>query len=303
MEISDRVAGGVLKTYRGLRLGMVVLVVFLAAAILIARLSATCLQSTISDYYFTTAHPVFIGAICALGTCLIIYQGSSATEDALLNFAGFLAFIVALVPTARPRLCGAGLPPQYDAAIGESVTALLIGAVTALVIYLGLRAASRSRDRQLASHASGGWCERAQACLPWVLGGLLLAGAADFFADRAQFAQHAHWWSAVAMFAAIICVVVINAIFASQRTEGGRRRRIAFTAAYVVLAAVMLIALVAAVIVHALYGPEWARGGVFVLESTLLLGFLSYWAVQTADLWNVPDYRCVLPAEPKVAIR
>lgn len=83
---------------------MVVPVIFLALAILLARLSAACLESTISDCYFTTAHPDFIGAICALGTCVIVYQGSSATEDALLNFAGFLAFVVALVPTPRPRL-------------------------------------------------------------------------------------------------------------------------------------------------------------------------------------------------------
>src|SRR5271166_5118886 len=102
------------RVYRHLRLAMVVLVAFLAASVVFARLSATCLQSTISDYYFTSAHPVFIDAICALGACLIVYQGSSNTEDALLNFSGFLAFVVALVPTARPNRCAPTLPEGYD---------------------------------------------------------------------------------------------------------------------------------------------------------------------------------------------
>lgn len=304
VEIPAPVEHAILKTYRGLRLGMVVLVVFLGAAILLARLSATCLEATVSDYYFTTAHTSFIGAICALGTCLIAYQGSSAAEDALLNFAGFLAFVVALVPTARPTLCGPGLPVHYSPAVGDNVTALLVAGVMALAISLAVRSGSKrgeGKQEKADARCAGRWYQ-VQKWLPRVLLALLLAGTAAFFIDRAQFTRHAHRWAAVAMFAAIICVVLLNALYASQTVDRSRRRRIGITVAYIMIAAIMLIALVAAVIVEAAYGPEWKQGGVFVLESVLLSCFVLYWVVQTADLWAVPDYRCVLPPTTSAAI-
>ena len=41
----------------------------------------------------------FVFSLAALGACLIAYKGNDAVEDVLLNFAGFMAFVVALVPT------------------------------------------------------------------------------------------------------------------------------------------------------------------------------------------------------------
>ena len=96
-----------LDTYRYLRGGIPVMMVLLAAALIIERAGATCWQTSISAYYFTSAHGVFIAALCAIGTMLIVYKGSRDTEDVLLNLAGILAFVVAVVPTSRPvLLCG-----------------------------------------------------------------------------------------------------------------------------------------------------------------------------------------------------
>jgi hypothetical protein len=308
MENAEPVRGAVLATYRYLRLGMVVLIVFLGTAILFARLSATCEQSTISDYYFTTAHTVFIGAICALGACLIVYQGSSHTEDALLNFSGFLAFIVALVPTTRPKLCGRGLPDGYDAAVGDSVKALLVAAALSLVIYLPIKIASirRRSSAPQAEPATRGWAtffDWVQRLIPWLLAVLLIAGVVFFFSCPPQFERHAHGWSAAALFASIILVVVINAIYAWQRTDRSRVRKFWVTVVYSVIAGLMIVTLIAAIFVYAKYGPEWKQWGVIALESALILWFLAFWAVQTVDLWNVSDYRAVLPARPKVPIR
>jgi len=298
----------VLATYRYLRLAMVVLVAFLAASVVFARLSATCLQSTISDYYFTSAHPVFIGAICALGACLIVYQGSSNTEDALLNFSGFLAFVVALVPTARPNRCAPTLPEGYDAAVGDNVRALLAAAALALLIYLPVKARSARRRPSTTppGPSAGGFatfCDWLQRLLPWLLAALLLAGVAYFVAYPGQFGQHAHTWAAAAMFSGIIVVVVINALYAWQRTDRGRTGRFWVTAAYSVIAGLMFIFLLAAIVVHAEYGPGWHQWGVIALESALIVLFSAFWAVQTVDMWNVSDYRCVLPPRPKIAIR
>ena len=92
-----------LDTYRYLRGGIPVMLVMLGAALIIERARASDWLGSISAYYFTGAHVVFIGSICAMGTLLIVYKGLKPTEDVLLNLAGVLAFVVAFVPTSRPE--------------------------------------------------------------------------------------------------------------------------------------------------------------------------------------------------------
>ena len=115
--MADQPADSVaLTTYRFLRGGMVVMVVLLGVALVTERWHATCWQTSISAYYFTTAHTVFIGALYAIGAMLIVYQGTSDTENTLLNLAGVLTFVIATVPTTRPiLLCSScGSRHQYS---------------------------------------------------------------------------------------------------------------------------------------------------------------------------------------------
>ena len=121
----------ILDTYRYLRGGMAVMIVWLGTAVLIERWHATCWQTSISAYYFTSAHSVFVAALCVIGAMLIVYQGSNDTEDVLLNLAGILAFIVGMVPTSRPLLfCGSA-----DLNIGgQSAIANVWSVVIALVV-------------------------------------------------------------------------------------------------------------------------------------------------------------------------
>jgi hypothetical protein len=63
-----------------------------------------CFQTSISAYYYTPVHGIFIGALVAVGTCLICLRGNTDAEDILLNLAGMFAPVVALVPTPRYRL-------------------------------------------------------------------------------------------------------------------------------------------------------------------------------------------------------
>ena len=96
-----------LDTYRYLRGGIPVMLVMLATALIIERAGATCWQTSISAYYFTSAHGVFVGSVCVVGALLIVYKGNKDTEDVLLNLAGIVGFVVAFVPTSRPvLLCG-----------------------------------------------------------------------------------------------------------------------------------------------------------------------------------------------------
>lgn len=128
------VIGDEVWTYRYLRIGLVGAVAFLAVSVFATTLSTDRWQSSISAYYYTNSHAAFIGASCAVGLGLIAYKGSTAAEDVLLNSAGFLAFVVALVPTSRapcpgePVTCGQWLPdhPDLTAAVANNLGALAV---------------------------------------------------------------------------------------------------------------------------------------------------------------------------------
>ena len=77
-------------------------VMLFASLIVVAMTTGGCWQTSISAYYYTAAHSVFVASLCAIGILLITYRGSTDTEDILLDLAGVLAFVVAMVPTARP---------------------------------------------------------------------------------------------------------------------------------------------------------------------------------------------------------
>ena len=118
------------QTYRGLRAAMVLLVGLLAAAVVFeivasALAGAVCLQPSISAYYYTPARPVFVAALSAVGAGLIIYRGTTPAENVLLDFAGFLAFIVSFVPTKiQPDACDATNVPsaaEISSAIANNV--------------------------------------------------------------------------------------------------------------------------------------------------------------------------------------
>jgi hypothetical protein len=89
-----------LRTYGLLRWAMPVLLGWLTWSIIGAwRESELRLPMTsISAYYYTAAQTVFIGVLIGLGALLVIIQGRTPWEDALMNTAGALAPFVALLP-------------------------------------------------------------------------------------------------------------------------------------------------------------------------------------------------------------
>ncbi|MEM8926415.1 MAG: hypothetical protein AAGD35_23160 [Actinomycetota bacterium] len=90
------------KTYRYLRIAIVGMVATVLIGILIDRLDTGVLLGSISAYYYTVAGPLFVGALIMIGVSLIVIRGETATEDVVLNLAGMLAPVVALVPTDPP---------------------------------------------------------------------------------------------------------------------------------------------------------------------------------------------------------
>ncbi len=56
-------------------------------------------RQSISSYYEGPVRDLFVGALIATAVCLIAYKGESKFEDMTLNFAGFNALFVALMPS------------------------------------------------------------------------------------------------------------------------------------------------------------------------------------------------------------
>lgn len=268
-------------TYRYLRIAMPLLVVLLAASVAhqVFATDPRCWLGSISAYYYTPARPVLVAALCALGACLVIYRGSSTAEDLALTVSGFLAFVVALVPTplrglavdpdevvgpsSAPRCGGSYVPSdeQLAAAVANNVWALLVTAAAALVVAVLFhrRTHGTSTSRPIL-----------------VLAVALALGTAAFVLDPALVRAHGHLVAALGMFAGFVAVVLVNA-FSSQALA--LRFRVAYLA---ILAGMLLAGLTLGPV--ALLG--WSDHAVFWLEGALIGLFACFWVVQTVDLWG-----------------
>ncbi|GAT00867.1 hypothetical protein [Mycolicibacterium fortuitum] len=277
-------------TYRYVRVGLVALVVFLLTSLAFTW-AHSCPQGSISAFFYTRTHAVFLASLCAIGICLIAYKGSRVGEDALLNYSGFMAFIVALVPTGPgDDLCQPWLPTVADpfGGVANNVAALFVAVAVGTGMYLALNRWRRPQQAPVASEpscaeAASLWKTIATALLgieKWLPAALLaisIAGAPLMLWD--WFAQHAHVIAAVAMFLAITLVAVYHACYARAAV---RRHLARF---YATIAALMLVTVVAGVVLLIL---GW-HFGVITVELILIVLFAIFWAVQTADVWDAQD--------------
>ena len=267
-------------TYRYLRVAPPIIAAFLFTGVAVASFQGWAIQTSISAYYYTPAHSVFIAALCAIGVCLSVNQGNSRSEDILLNFAGFFAFIVAMVPT------GAGVKNEaieqslnghatlvYDTQPGifNNVLAIAVAAVITQIVRAKL------------SVKAGEPTDLAKTTDPWprrwfFIGSLVLAVLAAWaLFSGPTFRTHGHNVSAVTMFVFILFVMWSN--WRATRSDptnayAGAYRRIAF-------------ALVGTLVL--LIGAWFLLGSytVIVAEFVLIAEFAIFWIVQSRELWDV----------------
>jgi uncharacterized membrane protein len=274
-----------LDTYRYLRGSIPIMLVMLGAALITERAGATSWQTSISAYYFTAVHAVFIGAICAIGTLLIVYKGLKPTEDILLNLAGVLAFVVAFVPTSRPASPTSEpvLPRTASALPVEAVTnAAVIANVWAVVVALLVaRAASWWMYRRTGTGRELAPIARAAV---WVQRAVLAVGLVTLIAAPDWFVSHAHGIAAVVMFLAIIATVFLTAFMADKAVPSANPAL--YHRIYQWIAFAMVLTLIAAVVVH--FTLDDFNHVVLVVEVVLIVEFGVYWAVQTVEKWNPP---------------
>ncbi|MBN9608573.1 MAG: hypothetical protein BGO26_18930 [Actinobacteria bacterium 69-20] len=229
------------RTYRYLRLGVVALVLLLGCSVALQAGADGRMLASISAYFYTPVHGVFVGSLLAIGVALIAIRGREGTENGLTNIAGMLAPVVAFVPTpahlascAGPRAC---VPAVAQDGVRNNITAVLV--VTALVLVGATFALVRDRRAQTRGASPGGAVaaagvgaadradvgtaaqERAEAArriaaraFPVVLAAgvvLWLVAAAWFSLDWSGFVDTAHYVSAGCLFASMIAIAVINA--------------------------------------------------------------------------------------------
>jgi amino acid transporter len=249
----------------------------------------------LSEYYFTSAHSVFIAALLALSTLFFIYKGRSDTEDAFLTLAGVSTFTAALVPQGRPDVFNPnGLPEDYKFEnvilpnIWAVVVALVLGWLLALVQYR-LTHTKQTRSR-------GGTLSLYFLRLVVTLG-LIVLVIPRF---RYGFINHAHGVAGTLMILAFIATVLCAAYVAGPEEEPESPRRRRFQRIYRVIAVVMLVTLVVVVTLH-IARPSWVGKDlwIIVLETTLILEFAAYWVVQSIELWDTPDPRDRLPEKAR----
>lgn len=264
-----------LITYRYVRIALVSLAVAIGIALLEQRLDTNSFQGSISSYWYTPARGVFVAALFGIGVCLICVRGGTVLEDALLNVAGMLGFVVALVPTppdSDNNPMEAAQKAERLLAIRNNFPALLWLGVFAFAVALIVFAIRLVKSGNGTSSGLAGWYSAP------VAGALLVAAYVWHRHWRGGFLSWAHLTAAISMFGMIGAVAVSDGIMTAL--EPKTRLRGWF---YIVIGIVMGL----------------GGGGIFLAnhlhpftkamldaEALLISLFAIFWAAQTIDLWN-----------------
>jgi hypothetical protein len=281
VEESSRPVSITLAVYRDLRVGLAVVAMMLAASIIIQSTTGErCWQAALSEYFYTSAHSVFIAALLALAALFFVYRASSDTEDALLTLAGVAALVAALVPQNRPVACKTSFLPA-DLDVEAVVRPNLVAVVVALVLGWALTMWQHRYNKTRQTRSVGGTLALYFLRLV-VVGGLIV-----LFWFPGVFKDYAHGAAGVLLLSAFIATVFVSASLASRETPSLDRRN--YACFYKWIAWAMLGTFISVVVLHFwqphLFGVLW----VTILESAVTLEFCVYWVVQTIDLWDSPE--------------
>ena len=249
------------STYRTLRLGLVVLLLALLLAVVTESALTGCRPGSLSAYYWTGARDVLVGALVAIGALLVVDTGLDDVEDALLDLAGLLAVVVALVPTTSVPPCAAA--PDHAAPAATSLVVLLVAAVVTWAV-------------RTAAAARGGLVRT--AALVRAAGGVLVVGAALVgLLSPDVLRARAHGVAAVLLLVSLVVVVLVH---------GFRARAVStrWAALYSALGAAQLLTLAAVVALHALAPGRVAA--VLTVEAALVGLFALYWVLETVERWR-----------------
>ncbi len=285
-----RRAGDATATYRYLRGAMVALLLALLLSVVLQWWTGTdrsCWLGSLSAYYFTPARTAFVGSLVGLGVALVVYQGHSPEENVLLDFSGFMALLVAAVPTVPDLRCGPSpleeTTAQIAAGIAVSVPTLATIAVLVLLALVVLRL--RSAGAGTRSRPTRSTVVVSVVCSLVIAVELVLVAVL-----RGRLVPVAHGVAATTMVLGAVAVMVSSAVRVEERhglTPAERRTAAAYRRTYLAIAVALGALLALVVAAHLLVaGFDLA---VLLAEVAVLVLFGAYWVVQTVELWSLGD--------------
>jgi hypothetical protein len=288
-----------LAVYRNLRIGLGMTAMMLATAMVIQSTyverptGGNCWQGALSEYFYTSAHSIFVAGLLGLATLFFVYRGSSDTENALLTLAGVAALTAALVPQGKSyiNLCTPLFIPD-DVEVATVIRPNLVAIVAALALAWVITWFQRHYDRRdengnkirQQKSPGGNWAR-------WVLRLVVVVGLIALCTPKVDSRDFAHGAAGFLLLSSFIATVFATAFVASREQcspRGDTVHRI-FRCFYWVWAVVMLVTFLGIIAVQCVwpkfFGDLW---GTYV-EGAVLVEFCVYWAVQTFDLWDNPD--------------
>jgi hypothetical protein len=294
-----------LAVYRNLRIGLGLTAVMLTASILIQSIHVwhakdpaqdSCFQGQLSEYFYTTAHSVFIGSLLILAALFLIYRGTTDTENALLQLAGVAALTAALVPEDKQYLRKKCNPPYIpeNVDIATVIRVNLVAVVVALAAAWLITLFQQKRKRDDANgdeisqkKSSGGNKARC------VLRTVVVLGLVAICIPNAPL-QLAHGVAGLLLLSSFIATAFATA-FISSREECPPKRRPCVHCAYrwfYLWWAIFMVLTLIGILLILICPPKFMRevGGT-VLEAAITVEFCVYWVIQTFDLWDEPDRR------------
>lgn len=282
MADPDRLEVASRKTYRYLRVAVVAMALLLGVSVGIEIVFGPRggILDSISAYYYTPVRGVFVGALVAVGLGLVAIKGREGPEDLMLNLAGMLAPVVALVPTpisfpvAGFVVERRTVPDALVPAVENNVASLIVLGVVGLVFARATVEDGPYRSTHLRNMAGAG---------------VLLAGLTAWFGlARESFLEFGHYAAAVPMFGLIVGVAVVNARHTQRGAVTSRLAAATYRRAYGAIALLMGAVIVVAGVVFWLDSaghrpfPSW----LFWVEVVLLALFAVFWVLQTAENWD-----------------
>ena len=266
------------KSYRYLRLAMVAMVLGLGVAVVheVVRVEGNCWQTSLSGYYYTPVQNLFVGALVAIGVCLVALKGNTDSEDVLLNFAGVCAAFVALVPIHDPGACGV---VTGDLNRNLNISNNVVGLLAVIGAALAALAALWWHNRRGSDHGAPPTRIEILGYAESVL--LFVAAVGAFWLQPQWFDRYGHPVAAIAMFAFVFVNVVVNAVNIYYERKGtrapvGRMNRYTWIA----------IAMVACVVASLLLGWQGVEHWLLIIEASLIGCFAVFWGFQTWELWD-----------------
>ncbi|MGJ9403889.1 hypothetical protein [Arthrobacter sp. KK5.5] len=261
-------------TLRYLRLMLLVIPLLLAVAIVIYAAWTGTIEDSISSYYLGPARDLFVAMLVATGVLMVVYKGSSPLEDHALNFAGFYAVFVAVVPTRLGKTLDA-LAPAERTELVRSIQVAVVAVLVVAAVFVWI-------DRRTTDWAPRMLFRNTWSRILTVASFALLAGFLFLLvwrtAEGADFAG-VHLASTLLMIASMWLAIashVGSGRLNASDTSGGHRLR------YASLLVLMLVGLAAWPV---LLGVGF-RQALFVVEWFEILVFSCFWFLETRRTWH-----------------